>query len=78
MDDIKVIHMISQGIQHNWEVYQDGFLLGYVHCNGDGKDFGGSLGSGFDTDKLWDQVQGLCFDDLADLYLIDRMETLGY
>lgn len=78
MGNLKVVYMIAEGLQHNWEVYQDGFLIGYVHCNGDGEDFGGSLGGGFEADKLWDEVQELCFHDLADLYLIDRMEEMGY
>jgi hypothetical protein len=76
--NINVKYFVGGGLEHNWEVYQDGFLIGYVHCNGDGEDFGGSLGGGVEKDSLWDAVQELCYSDLADLYLIDRMEEMGY
>lgn len=78
MANIQVKYMIAEGMQHNWEVYQDGFLIGYVHCNGDGEDFGGSLSPDIDCAQSWDEVERKCMDDLADLYLIDRMEEYGY
>ena len=77
---IKVQHFIAEGIQHNWEVYFDGMLVGYVHCEGNGEHFGGSFPGcdQFDSDDTWDKIQELCFSDLADLYLIDHMEEMGY
>ena len=80
--NIQVKYFIAQGMEHNWEVYTDGFLLGYVHCNGDGEDFGGSLSTSavhhIEDQETWDKVQEACMDQLADFYLIDRMETMGY
>lgn len=78
MDSIKVVHFQNSGMKHNWEVYRGEYLLGYVHCDGDGNDFGGSLHLDKFDDETWDKVQELCHSDLADYYLIDRMETIGY
>lgn len=78
MDNLIVKYLIAEGMQHNWEVYIDGCLVGYVHCSGDGEDFGGSFpgADSFGADQMWDAVQEKCMHDLADLYLIDRMEEI--
>ena len=82
MKNLKVVHFTDGGMEHNWKVYTDGFMLGYVHCNGDGEDFGGSLSTSavhhIEDEETWSEVQALCFDMLADFYLIDRMEAMGY
>lgn len=80
--DIQVKYFVGGGMEHNWEVYTDGFLLGYVHCNQDGEDFGGSLSTSavhyIEDDETWDKVQELCMEDLAEIYLLDTMEEVGY
>ena len=81
MAKLTVIHFEHAGAEHNWKVMQDGFELGTVHCNGDGNDFGGCLTTSAIHEcnqEVWDKVQELCNDDLADFYLIDRMEEMGY
>ena len=76
---ITVKYYPAEGMCHNWEVYQDGFLVGYAHCDNNGEDFGGSINTAdaFNT-SVWDRVQELCFSDLAALYLIDDMERMEY
>ena len=78
--NVRVQHFVAQGMEHNWEIYFDNMLVGYVHCNGDGDDFGGTFPGcdTFEADSMWDKIQELCYSDLADLYLIDRMEEMGY
>lgn len=78
MDNIRVVLFQNGGMKHNWEVYRGEYRLGYVHCDGDGNDFGGSLQLDKFDDDTWNQVESLCLSDLADIYLIDRMEEMGY
>ena len=83
MKNLKVVHYEDKGgMHHNWKVYSDGFFLGYVHCEEDGEDFGGSLSTSaihhIHNSETWDRVQELCYENLADFYLLDSMEEMGY
>lgn len=74
----KVKYIEDGHMEHNWEVCDGDVVVGYVHCNGDGEEFGGSFPGADGFDSQWDKVQEQCESDLADFYLIDRMEKYGY
>ena len=73
---IKVVNFISSNSRYSWKVYQHGVLIGHVYCNDEGEQFNGSLRGYFEADKLWDEVQELCINDLVDQYLIDGIQQL--
>ena len=83
MKNLKVVHYEDKGgMHHNWRVYcNDGFFLGYVHCEEDGEGFGGSLTYSAiheASNEVYNEVQELCYESLADFYLLDNMEAMGY
>lgn len=78
MTKLKVKYINQDKVGHNWKVIKDNADVGYVHVHDDGS-FGGWFPGADNCDNnIWDNLHEQCTSDLADLYLLDRMEKQGY